>query len=111
MRKPGEVGDEVALGHLGQRQGLLPSMELRNEVFDWHLWYGGGSEGMRSAPDVRKLEEGGLLSPAHQWRTGGLAAGRRHQANAFSIAVTYASISSRVRRSVTATSNPSPLGA
>ena len=115
--QPGEVGDQVALGHFGQlhRLGALggrpaPTPRPATRVGRW-------SEGPRRRPGRGEFEDRRLESrPIQAAPAVGPAARASGPApdgesgchrTAFSMAAAKASISARVRRSVTATSRPS----
>ena len=114
VAEAGEVADQVTLGHLGQLDGAGAAMGVGDELLDRELGDTRGAELPGAAPRFGELEQGGLGVAAEQRRAGGpTARGRRrdeivdHHRTAFSNVDTKASISARVRRSVTATRSPS----
>ncbi len=114
VAQAGEVSHQIAFGHLGEVQRDAAAMGFGNELVERGLGDAGGAQLPRAAPRLRQLEEGGLGVASEQWRAGGAPArrGRRdevvdHHRTAFSKVETKASISARVRRSVTATRRPS----
>src|SRR4051812_14230184 len=103
------MGDDVALGDIGDRCGLVGQELSGHQLRRLPLGKAGGAERRRAAPRLRELEDGGLGVVAHEGCTGGLPAGSDLTAchlTTFSKALTKASISALVRRSVTATNNP-----
>src|ERR1019366_3561475 len=110
-----EVSDEVALGHLGKRDRTVPSVSLGDEIFEGQVRDTRRAQLPGAASGLGQFEKGGLGIAAEQRCAGGAPTGGRsrdevvdHHRTAFSNAETKASISARVRRSVTATRSPSP---
>ena len=114
VAQPGEVGHQVALGHLGQRQRRGAAMVGRDQLLERPLGDAGRPQLPAPPPGLRQLEEGRLgVAPEQRGARGPAAGGRRARRGrrssdrtALSRAATKASISARVRRSVTATSRP-----
>ena len=108
--EPGEVADQVALGHLGERHRLRPggarpgpARRARGRRGRWC----GSCQLARPGRDSSKS-----VGSASRPRSGALAArppGSRAHRTALSRAATNPSISARVRRSVTATSKRAEL--
>ena len=115
--QPGDVGDQVTLGHLGERDRLVPQPPGRAPAprppTRGRRWCGTTRP---RRPGLEQLEDGRLAVAAHERGARaarpparpGRGASRPSSRTTFSRADTKASISSRVRRSVTATSSRGP---
>ena len=76
----GEVGHQVAFGHLGHLDGSVPPVGLGHEFVDRHLRDARRPERPGPTPRMGQLEQGRLGGASEQRGRGGLATGGRGRA-------------------------------